>query len=336
MKYYSQSHCKWAMFLIVLSLPRVDSANQFSPAGRRIRRQINACQDGNYTVNGKTCCLCAAGQLLTKECEVNPEDRDCEFCEPGRTYNNKPNSETFCEQCTSCTQPNANLEVKEECTTAKDTACRCKQGYFCLSEPCISCNPCNKSRCEELGVKNSCTGTKDTVCKERSEVPAAILPVAIIFGIVLAAAVGFAFAFAAWKMKWCCFKTSNVGFEGTDGKYVESSSLALLEDAYLDKDGNFSKLIPDIASLVGWGDMRNIAMADGFKKTILDNIQQNNPKQAEEQTISLLTEWEEKHGREAARMLMKALLKNNKNSKAQALQGIIRSDRSNKPASATP
>ncbi|CAL8368267.1 unnamed protein product [Gadus morhua 'NCC'] len=334
MKYYSQSHCKWAMFLIVLSLPRVDSANQFSPAGRRIRRQINACQDGNYTVNGKTCCLCAAGQLLTKECKVNPEDRDCEFCEPGRTYNNKPNSETFCEQCTSCTQPNANLEVKEECTTAKDTACRCKQGYFCLSEPCISCNPCNK--CEELGVKNSCTGTKDTVCKERSEVPAAILPVAIIFGIVLAAAVGFAFAFAAWKMKWCCFKTSNVGFEGTDGKYVESSSLALLEDAYLDKDGNFSKLIPDIASLVGWGDMRNIAMADGFKKTILDNIQQNNPKQAEEQTISLLTEWEEKHGREAARMLMKALLKNNKNSKAQALQGIIRSDRSNKPASATP
>uniref|UniRef100_A0A8C5BDW0 Tumor necrosis factor receptor superfamily member 6 n=1 Tax=Gadus morhua TaxID=8049 RepID=A0A8C5BDW0_GADMO len=228
----------------------------------------------------------------------------------------------------------SNLEVKEECTTAKDTACRCKQGYFCLSEPCISCNPCNK--CEELGVKNSCTGTKDTVCKERSEVPAAILPVAIIFGIVLAAAVGFAFAFAAWKMKWCCFKTSNVGFEGTDGKYVESSSLALLEDAYLDKDGNFSKLIPDIASLVGWGDMRNIAMADGFKKTILDNIQQNNPKQAEEQTISLLTEWEEKHGREAARMLMKALLKNNKNSKAQALQGIIRSDRSNKPASATP
>uniref|UniRef100_A0A8C5FUJ0 Tumor necrosis factor receptor superfamily member 6 n=1 Tax=Gadus morhua TaxID=8049 RepID=A0A8C5FUJ0_GADMO len=233
---------------------------------RATAEQINACQDGNYTVNGKTCCLCAAGQLLTKECEVNPEDRDCEFCEPGRTYNNKPNSETFCEQCTSCTQPNANLEVKEECTTAKDTACRCKQGYFCLSEPCISCNPCNK--CEELGVKNSCTGTKDTVCKERN--------------------------------------------------------------------GNFSKLIPDIASLVGWGDMRNIAMADGFKKTILDNIQQNNPKQAEEQTISLLTEWEEKHGREAARMLMKALLKNNKNSKAQALQGIIRSDRSNKPASATP
>jgi hypothetical protein len=34
-------------------------------------------------------------------------------------------------------------------------------------------------------------------------VPAAILPVAIIFGIVLA--VGFAFAFAAWNMKWCCF-----------------------------------------------------------------------------------------------------------------------------------
>ncbi|XP_059928911.1 tumor necrosis factor receptor superfamily member 6 [Gadus macrocephalus] len=328
MKYYSQSHCKWAMFLIVLSLPRVDSANQFSPAGRRIRRQINACQDGNYTVNGKTCCLCAAGQLLTKECDVNPEDRDCEFCEPGRTYNSKPNSETFCEQCTSCTQPNANLEVKEECTTAKDTACRCKQGYFCFSEPCISCNPCNK--CEELGVKNSCTGTKDTVCKERSEVHAAILPVAISFGLVLVAAGGF--ALAAWKKKLYCFKTPNVGFEGTDGKYVENSSLALLEDAYLDKDGNFSKLIPDIASLVGWHDMRIIAMADGFKKTILDNIQQNNPAHVEEQTISLLTEWEQKHGREAARMLMKGLLKNNRNAKAQELQDIIRSDRSNKPA----
>ncbi|XP_056465457.1 tumor necrosis factor receptor superfamily member 6-like [Gadus chalcogrammus] len=329
MKYYSQSHCKWAMFLIVLSLPRVDSANQFSPAGRRIRRQINACQDGNYTVNGKTCCLCAAGQLLTKECEVNPEDRDCEFCEPGRTYNSKPNSETFCEKCTSCTQPHANLEVKEECTTAKDTVCRCKQGYFCLSEPCISCDPCNK--CEELGVKNSCTGTKDTVCKERSEVPAAILPVAIFIGLVLVAAVGF--AVAARKKKWCCFKTSNVGFEGTDGKYVENSSLALLED---DKDGNFSKLIPDIAELVGWYDMKTIAMADGFKQTILDNIQQNNPAQAEEQTISLLTEWEQKHGREATRMLMKGLLKYNKNAKAQELQGIIRSDRSNEPASATP
>ncbi|CAL8361532.1 unnamed protein product [Boreogadus saida] len=327
MKYYSQSHCKWAMFLIVLSLPLVDSANQFSPAGRRIRRQINACQDGNYTVNGKTCCLCAAGQLLTKECEVNPEDRDCEFCEPGRTYNSKPNSETFCEQCTSCTQPNANLEVKEECTTAKDTVCRCKQGYFCLSEPCISCNPCNK--CEELGVKNSCTGTRDTVCKEKSEVHAAILPVAIFFGLVLAAAV--VFAVAAWKKKWFCFKTSNVGFEGTDGTYVENSSLALL-----DQDGNFSKLIPEIANLVGWHDMKNIAMADGFNRTTLDNIQQNNPAHAEEQTISLLMDWEQKHGREAARRLMEGLLKKNKNAKAQELQGIIRSDRSNTPASATP
>ncbi|KAK0152931.1 Tumor necrosis factor receptor superfamily member 6 [Merluccius polli] len=113
-----------------------------APGGRSGRRR-SACQHGSYTVGGKTCCLCAAGQRLSQHCEDTPEDRVCEYCDPGKTYSSVPNAETTCEPCTSCTR-RANLEVKEECTITKDAVCQCIEDHYCSSRLCTTCYPCDK------------------------------------------------------------------------------------------------------------------------------------------------------------------------------------------------
>ncbi|KAK0152935.1 Tumor necrosis factor receptor superfamily member 16 [Merluccius polli] len=85
---------------------RVDSAGQREERGPRgsLRRRRSACQHGSYTVGGKTCCLCAAGQRLSQPCGDTPEDRVCEYCDPGKTYSSVPNAESTCKPCTSCTR----------------------------------------------------------------------------------------------------------------------------------------------------------------------------------------------------------------------------------------
>ncbi|CAL8255911.1 unnamed protein product [Lota lota] len=323
------NYCVWAILLVVLSLPWVDSAEetekQFSVI-RRLRRQINACQDGNHTVDGKTCCLCAAGQRLTKKCDVKPDDRECDFCEKGKTYNSKPTYEDFCEPCTSCAQPNANLEVKEECTTAKDAVCQCKEDYFCISETCTNCIPCEK--CEGKTVKKPCTRTDDTVCDEKREGQATVVVISVIAILVLVTVAVAVTVAICWRKKLLCFKKSSDEME-IPGRYVKHSSQkqALLEKDWLDTDGAFPRLVPAIAEVVGWVEMKNIARMAGFKNTSIDNHMLNHPTDAKERTIELLLEWGEKHGREALRILVTKLNENNRIATVEELTGIFEKDK---------
>ncbi|KAK0152933.1 Tumor necrosis factor receptor superfamily member 6 [Merluccius polli] len=88
--------------------------------------------------------LTAGSQRLSQPCGNTPEDRVCEYCDPGKTYSSVPNAQSTCKPCTSCTEPWANLEVKEECTITKNAVCQCIEDHYCSSTLCTTCNPCDK------------------------------------------------------------------------------------------------------------------------------------------------------------------------------------------------
>ncbi|XP_068424369.1 tumor necrosis factor receptor superfamily member 6 isoform X2 [Clinocottus analis] len=138
------------------------------------------CVDGVYEHDGRTCCLCAAGQYLKAHCTTSKQYGDCKHCAQD-TYRSQPNSLESCEPCTSCSQPNANREVKQSCTSASDTKCQCKKDHYCSggTETCIICNPCKE--CPE-GIKVACTSNNNTVCNEKVE---GVHNIGIIIGIVV-------------------------------------------------------------------------------------------------------------------------------------------------------
>ncbi|KAI3363277.1 hypothetical protein L3Q82_011905 [Scortum barcoo] len=113
-------------------------------------------------------CLHTKGQYVKKDCFTNLQKGECELC-PDGTYTNQWNSQRSCELCTSCTQPNANLEEAEPCTRGRDRKCRCKKDHYCDSGTgtCTLCQPCTK--CGTAGVKVPCTVNSDTVCNEQTE-----------------------------------------------------------------------------------------------------------------------------------------------------------------------
>ena len=92
-------------------------------------------------------------------------------------------------------------------------------------------------------------------------------------------------------------------------------------------DGDFSRLVPAIAKVVGWVEMKNIAVEDGFGGPAIENHQLNHPNDTGEQTVALLMDWEQKHGKEAAEKLVSSLLKNNKTSIVEKVVDIYKSDR---------
>ncbi|XP_028325415.1 tumor necrosis factor receptor superfamily member 6 isoform X3 [Gouania willdenowi] len=136
------------------------------PNPESARRRRETCPHGSYDHEGRTCCLCAAGQYLTKHCTVSPDDRKCEQCVEG-TYNSHPNNQETCLPCTSCSHQNANLEVATACAVNRNTRCQCKTDHYCTSfsaGSCKVCDPC--TTCGVGGIKEACADEKDTVCNE--------------------------------------------------------------------------------------------------------------------------------------------------------------------------
>ncbi|XP_074532121.1 tumor necrosis factor receptor superfamily member 5 isoform X2 [Halichoeres trimaculatus] len=133
-----------------------------SPTEVRVGGQ---CVDGTYSHEGRECCLCGVGLKLVEHCTTRLQYGKCEPCDLG-TFSSHPSSEGKCEPCTSCTHPNENLEVEEQCTSARNTKCRCKQDHYCSSSTdiCHLCHPCKK--CGAEGIKIQCAGKNNTVCNE--------------------------------------------------------------------------------------------------------------------------------------------------------------------------
>lgn len=90
---------------------------------------------------------------------------------------------------------------------------------------------------------------------------------------------------------------------------------------------------PDIAAILGWKDMKDVALRSGLTDVQIDSCQQsnNNP---EEQTLQLLQKWMEALGRGAENKLISILRSSGKKGKAEKVEDILK--RGNSATSAAP
>ncbi|XP_058506777.1 tumor necrosis factor receptor superfamily member 26 [Solea solea] len=279
----------------------------------RNRRQM--CPDGTYDYEGRTCCLCGAGLRLESHCSVKPSDGQCELCDPG-TYSSDPNSQMFCEPCTSCEHPNANLEVVEPCTSARNTKCGCKKGHYCDTETCTLCHPCQE--CGTEGVKVACTGTNNTICNDIAQGGNdAIIGgvIALIFLLILAGLLSFYFC----RRRRRRFSPSQESAAQTNGTATEMVLLPV-------KVSDLHRHLHDVAGILGWKDMNEVAIRTEIPKTVIENCQLNHPGNAGDQTVELLDIFCEKHGRTAASTLIDALQKSGKKDKEEKVTELLRRD----------
>ncbi|KAF4103475.1 tumor necrosis factor receptor superfamily member 5 isoform X2 [Onychostoma macrolepis] len=80
--------------------------------------------------------LCEAGYFKSGD--------KCVQCKSG-FYTSEKNREESCHRCFQNCKPGLNMEVEKNCTSTSDVVCRCREGYFCLTDPhthrCDSCIP---------------------------------------------------------------------------------------------------------------------------------------------------------------------------------------------------
>ncbi|XP_008285019.1 tumor necrosis factor receptor superfamily member 6 [Stegastes partitus] len=277
------------------------------------RRRRQGCQDGTYVHEGKTCCLCAAGQRLVKHCVDKPDDRICEHCEMHVTYNSDPNSQETCLPCTSCSQPHANLEEDSPCTPARNTKCRCKENHFCNSgtETCEICQPCTK--CEH-GVEKACTPTKDAVCHAKGSVN---VIAAVIIPIVLVIAVVAVILYFLRKKRQRRNEQRDQAQPNDNGTAQEMQPLQVVSVEDLER------LLPDIAQELGWPVMKDVAIRSGVRDSVIDACVRDNPSSTQEQTLQLLKEYVQMQGRNAPNHLIDTLQRTNRRAMAERIREII-------------
>ncbi|KAF3842001.1 hypothetical protein F7725_023952, partial [Dissostichus mawsoni] len=263
----SSNFPSWFFIVGLVSLRSVDLSSALG--------ETQHCVDGTYKHEGVTCCLCGAGTFVESHCTTTQPGK-CISCIEGE-YNSHPHSQDSCEPCTSCSHPNANLELDVSCTRARDATCRCKNNHYCSigKETCRICYPCKE--CTE-GVKVACTATNNTVCNEKTEggsntgliVGLIVLIVLILLGLLV----------FFWIRK--------------------RNQPLLLRD------------LPDIAEIIGWTNMKAVATRSGMLDTTIENCRLNHVGDAREQTLELLKEFVQKEGSQAHTTLIKTLQNSNK------------------------
>lgn len=80
---------------------------------------------------------------------------------------------------------------------------------------------------------------------------------------------------------------------------------------------------PDLVKVIGWKDMRDIALRSSILETCVESCQLNHPGDADEQTLELLRIWNEKQGRGAGNKLKQILQNIDKKLKAQKVTDIL-------------
>ena len=70
--------------------------------------------------------------------------------------------------------------------------------------------------------------------------------------------------------------------------------------------------LPDIAEIIGWTDMKDVAIHSGMRDTIIENCRLNHIGDAREQTLELLQEFVKKEGSQASTTLIQTLQNSNK------------------------
>ncbi|XP_034464318.1 tumor necrosis factor receptor superfamily member 6 [Hippoglossus hippoglossus] len=279
----------------------------------RSRRQ--ACAHGTYEHEGRTCCLCGVGLRLKTHCLANQNHGQCESCESG-TYSSHATAQESCEPCTSCEHPNANLEVAENCTRANNAKCRCKKDHYCSSGPetCKVCHPCKECGSEGVGV--ACTATNNTVCNAITEGVNGGKISGIVFAILVICAI--LIGGALWYRRRRKLHSPHQPSSQTNGNATDVE-LQPLNDLQLHH-------VPDIADVLGWKDMQDVAMRSGMTKVEIDSCKRVDPTDSEEQTLQLLLKWVEREGKGGAKQLTTLLRKSRKKEKAERVEKILRSD----------
>ncbi|XP_036980677.1 tumor necrosis factor receptor superfamily member 6 [Acanthopagrus latus] len=276
------------------------------------------CVDGTYDHGELKCCKCGIGLYVKEHCTANLQFGQCEPCNAG-TFSSHPTGQTYCEPCTSCSHVNANLEVEEECTSAVNRKCRCKKDHYCISprDTCKLCSPC--ATCPE-GIKVPCIANNNTVCnEEQKEANNTGTVVGIIIAIVLIAVVGVAVWYYRRKQQ-----RQNLSFQHPNGT-VDIADVELNEGQRLIKipDMDLQSYIPTIAEVIGWNDMKDIAIRSRIPMTKIDDCRHNNPNNAGEQTVELLGIWVESQGLAAGDKLYQLLETTGKKLKADKVRGIL-------------
>ncbi|XP_061644999.1 tumor necrosis factor receptor superfamily member 6 isoform X2 [Phyllopteryx taeniolatus] len=274
------------------------------------KREAQQCPDGLYQHGTIACCLCAIGQRLEQHCPAgSPEETECDQCESG-TYNSHPNQDRNCQRCTSCSHPNANLEVETPCTVASDTKCRCKTHHYCISandQDCKLCSPCTE--CGMEGIKVACTATNDTVCNAklegRNHVWTGVAVACVLVVIILVLSIQ-----RNRKNRRSNRQSSNnpTTFE------VEMQSFSHTDPI---------RHLPAVAEVLGWTTMADVAIRSGMNPNIIDSLELDYPRNSQEQTLQLLRMWVEEQGMDAMKKLIQILRNIKKNYKAQNVLDVL-------------
>lgn len=88
---------------------------------------------------------------------------------------------------------------------------------------------------------------------------------------------------------------------------------------------NLLPYLPDIADIIGWNDMEDIAISTNISPVTIESIQIDYRNNSREQTLHLLRDFNEKHSKEAARKLITMLRRKGKNDKARRVQQLLAS-----------
>ncbi|XP_060789281.1 tumor necrosis factor receptor superfamily member 6 [Neoarius graeffei] len=270
---------------------------------RRRRRESGSV--GFYLAsNGFRCSLCSKGTYLKSDCTSNGSAPQCDSCESG-SYMDHESNQKNCERCRTCGN-NDNMVEDRRCTSTSNTVCRCKEDHYCdKGDYCRICYAC--STCE-FGIKEPCSLINNTVCNEKQSQGIAV-PI-----FVMIAVIGLTIALIMWVLKRkqkFCFKPH---------RKDSTESLELLGDPDL------KELLPKIAEILGFNVVRKVVRRQGLlPQTVIDNIMDENPRDASERAYQLLTAWYEKHGRAGAyKVLRENLLSINMRNTAMEVHELVK------------
>lgn len=86
---------------------------------------------------------------------------------------------------------------------------------------------------------------------------------------------------------------------------------------------NLHPYLPDIAALIGWKVMKDIAISTDISSVTIESIKLDSPDDSRERTLQLLVHFNEKHSKEASKMLIENLKRKGQNDKAASVQRLL-------------
>lgn len=83
-------------------------------------------------------------------------------------------------------------------------------------------------------------------------------------------------------------------------------------------------LLPEIAKVLVWKDVQDIAIRFKMQDGVIDSCKRNNPQDSEEQKLELLMKWEEKQGKCASRDLIDFFRRTGERGKLEKISEIFK------------